>query len=148
MSNSIQKQIEKLKQQRTLLVALAGLFVVVVVWTSVTLFGSQKKVAISKELRDLSKPLTPTVDGAVLDRIEAKRSFTPEELAGFPVYKVVSTKDGKTQRLVEIAVPNDILLNVKTTPTPAPAEPEVPQAPEGLPTGDLLQNAEGTGLIQ
>lgn len=126
MSNTIQKQIDKLKQQRTLLIAFVGLFVVIVVWSSVTLFGSQKKVAISKELRDLSKPLTPTINSEAISRLEAKRSFGVEELANFPVYKIVSSKDGKVQRLVEIAVPDDILQNVRVIPTPIQATPTQP----------------------
>lgn len=101
--NKFSQQLSNLKQKKQLMVILVFLFVVVIAWTTVGLFSSQHKVAISKDLREISKPLTPTLNEKTLVKLEAKRFFDDQELKDFPIFKVVSTKDGKISKLVEIS---------------------------------------------
>ncbi|MBD3279432.1 MAG: hypothetical protein GF390_01840 [Candidatus Pacebacteria bacterium] len=117
--NRFVAQFNRLKSNRQLLFTLMFLLVIVVIWTMVSLFTSQKRVGISKELRTLAKPLNPNLNQEVLGKLENKRSFTETELAEFPIYKIISTKDGRNARLVEIGVDEDLLEN-QLTPTQEP----------------------------
>lgn len=104
MSTTFAEQFAAFKSQKTLLVALLFLFVIVIFWTGLSLFGSQTKFAVPKEMRDLAKPLTPTIKEEVLTRIEGKRQFTPQDLTGFTIYKIIEDKDqGNKPRLVDIS---------------------------------------------
>lgn len=96
-------QFTQLKNQRTVLVGLLFLLVIVVFWIGIGLFSSQKKFAVPKALRDLAKPLSPILDEATLSNIEKKRSFSPEELENFTIYKIIVSETAKQLRLVDIA---------------------------------------------
>ena len=115
--NKFSEQLANLKQKKQLLIILVFLFVVVITWTTVSLFTSQKKISISKDFRDLAKPLTPVLKEETLSKLEAKRFYTEDELREFPIFKVISTKDGKISRLVEISSEKEIL---DESPTPTP----------------------------
>ncbi len=116
------EQFAVIKSQKILMIGFLFLFVIVIFWIGLSMFGSQTKFAVSKELRDLSKPLTPTVKDSVLSAIEQKRSFTPEELIGFTIYKVIEEKGSIAKsRLVDIGyVPPDDSVNIGTLPTAKP----------------------------
>lgn len=116
--NKFSEQLANLKQKKQLMIILLFLFVVVITWTMVSLLSSQKKISISKDLRELAKPLTPTLTETTLEKLEAKRFYSEEELLEFPIFKVISSKDGKVSRLVEISSEKETL---DISPTPAPA---------------------------
>ena len=104
MSTTFAEQFAVFKNQKVLLVALLFLFVIVIFWTGLSLFGSQTKFAVPPEMRELAKPLTPSIKGEVLTRIETKRQFSSDELVGFTIYKIIDGKgsaDNKP-RLVDI----------------------------------------------
>lgn len=96
-------QFAQLKQQRSLLVGLLFLLVIVVFWIGIGLFSSQKKFAVPKSMRDLAKPLSPILDEETLGKIEQKRSFSAAELSEFTIYKVIVNETTKQLRLVDIA---------------------------------------------
>jgi hypothetical protein len=130
--NTFGQQLANLKQKKQLMVMLIFLFVVVITWTAIGLFTSQHKVAVSKDLRELSKPLTPTLNETTLLKLESKRLYTERELENFPIFKVVSTKDGKVSRLVEISSEKEVL---DIPPTPVPT-----QRPSLLPTSAPVES--------
>lgn len=104
MSTTFAEQFAVFKNQKILLVALLFLFVIVIFWTGLSLFGSQTKFAVPPEMRELAKPLTPSIKGEVLTRIEGKRQFSADELVGFTIYRILDGKgsaDNKP-RLVDI----------------------------------------------
>ncbi len=104
MSTTFSEQFAAFKSQKTLLVVLLFLFVIVIFWTGLSLFGSQTKFAVPTEMRDLAKPLTPSIREEVLTKIEKKRELRPEELVGFTIYKIAENKDSSTRlRLVDIS---------------------------------------------
>lgn len=86
------EQFESIKNQKTLMVGLLFLLVIVVFWIGLSLFGSQTKFAVSQEMRDLAKPLTPTIKESSLARIEQKRVYSQSELTGFTIYKIIEEK--------------------------------------------------------
>ena len=108
-------QFAQLKNQRSVLVGLLFLLVIVVFWIGIGLFSSQKKFAVPKAMRDLAKPLSPILDEETLSKIEQKRSFSPEELQEFTIYKIVVNEVSKQLRLVDIAYQE---VPVGQTPTP------------------------------
>lgn len=97
------KQFEILKHRRQMLVILIFLFVAIIFWIIVSITGSQKKVAVSKELRDLAKPLVPSVDEGALDRISQKKLYSEEELENFAIYKLFLPEGEQIPKIVEIA---------------------------------------------
>lgn len=112
-------QFAQLKNQRSVLVGLLFLLVIVVFWIGIGLFSSQKKFAVPKAMRDLAKPLSPILDEPTLSKIEQKRSFTPEELQSFTIYKIVVNETTKQLRLVDIAYQE---APAGQTPQPQPTE--------------------------
>lgn len=98
------EQFESIKNQKTLMVGLLFLLVIVVFWIGLSMFGSQTKFAVSKEMRDLAKPLTPTLKESSLARIEQKRQIRPSELEGFTIYKIIEERGvtGGGVRVVDI----------------------------------------------
>ena len=99
------EQFESIKNQKTLMVGLLFLLVIVVFWIGLSMFGSQTKFAVSKEMRDLAKPLTPTLKESSLTRIEQKRQLSSSELEGFTIYKIIEDKSlgGSGVRVVDIS---------------------------------------------
>ena len=116
--NKFSQQLANLKQKKQLMIILIFFFVVIITWTMISLFTSQQKISVSKDLRDLSKPLTPTLNEKIFSKLEKKRLYTKSELSNFPIFKVVSTKDGKISRLVEISSEKEVL-EIPPTPTPS-----------------------------
>ncbi|MCL4208889.1 hypothetical protein KJZ63_04665 [Patescibacteria group bacterium] len=90
----------RFKQQALYLMIFS--FVTVVVWIGGSLFSSQKRTGVSPELLELAKPLNPTINTALLEEIEARKSYTDEELKYFQVYKIIKSKDGRIQQVVPI----------------------------------------------
>ncbi len=115
------EQFESIKNQKTLMVGLLFLLVIVVFWIGLSMFGSQTKFAVSKEMRDLAKPLTPTLKESSLAKIEQKRQLNPNELDGFTIYKIIEDKSlgGGGVRVVDINyVPPEEGLSYGSLPTP------------------------------
>lgn len=102
-STNLSEQFELLRRQRGLMVGLLLMLVIVVFWVGLGLFSSQQKFAVPKEMRDLAKPLSPIVDEKVLDKLQQKRQFSPEELTGFTIYKVVVGESDRQLKLVDIS---------------------------------------------
>lgn len=102
-NNKFNHQITDLTQKRQLLVVLIFFFVVIILWTFSSLIASQQKTTISKDLVELSQPLNPILNENVIKRLEDKRHFSDQELQAFKIYKLISSDDKKTIRLVEIS---------------------------------------------
>jgi hypothetical protein len=138
-SLTLAEQFAKLKEQRSLMVGLLFLLVIVVFWIGLGLFSSQQKFAVPKELRDLAKPLTPTVDEEALARVEKKQTYSDGELASFTIYKVVVAEDIKQLRLVDITYQEaeetaPVQTEVGTEPELAPAELTTSATPSATPS--------------
>jgi hypothetical protein len=129
-------QFAQLKNQRSLLVGLLFLLVIVVFWIGIGLFSSQKKFAVPKAMRDLAKPLSPILDEETLGNIEKKRSFSEAELSEFTIYKVVVNEVSKQLRLVDIAY--------QETPASQSAAPKQPAVLAPEPTAAATASAAVT----
>lgn len=105
--SEIKKDFQKLKTNRQFLTILILLFVSILFWITVSLISSQSNEEISKELTALAKPLTPNFDRDELVKIEAKRSYTEQELSSFVIYKILTSRDGKTEKVVPLEVTID-----------------------------------------
>lgn len=105
--NTIQSDIKKMRKNKQFLAILILLFIGLFFWVIVSLVTSQTSEKISPELTKLSAPLTPALDIATLEQIEQKRAYTPQELSQFTIYKVLTTRDGRSQRIVPIEVTID-----------------------------------------
>lgn len=135
---TIKKDIKKLQQNKQFLTIMILLFVSLLFWIIISLISSQTTKKISPELQKLSKPLTPVIDTDVFDVISQKKEYSQDELSAFTIFKVLLSRDGKTERVVPIEVTIDDL------------EPE--STPEPRTSGSLLQdqfdaqeNAESQG---
>ncbi len=135
---TIKKDIKKLQQNKQFLTIMILLFVSLLFWIIISLISSQTTKKISPELQKLSKPLTPVIDTDVFDVISQKKEYSQDELSAFTIFKVLLSRDGKTERVVPIEVTIDDL------------EPE--STPEPRTSGSLLQDQfdtqETTGTEQ
>lgn len=69
------KSLNQLARRQQLLYLMMFTFATILVWVAISLFSSQKKTQISPELQALAKPLNPTLNRSILDRIGTKRSL-------------------------------------------------------------------------
>ena len=107
--NTIKQDIKKLKQNKLFLTIFILLFVSMLFWIIVSLVSSQSTEKISSELTLIAKPLTPVIDTDVFTQIEEKRIYSEDELSSFTIYKVIVSRDGRTQTVVPIEVTIDDL---------------------------------------
>lgn len=91
----VKNRLAGLYQKQQLLGILVFSMVTIVVWVAISLVTSQTNTSIPPELLKLATPLSPTLNKDVLDQIEEKRVYTPDELAVFPIYKVLTTKNAR-----------------------------------------------------
>lgn len=94
--------IKTLKRNQYLLYVMIFTLVVVLLWMLMALFTSQRRPGISADLQQLATPLNPNLDSEVLERLEAKTHFTSAQLANFPIYKLITSSDGRTSGVVTI----------------------------------------------
>lgn len=93
-----------MRKDKQFLAILILLFVGLLFWVLVSLITSQTSEKISPELNQLAAPLTPVIDTSTLDLIEEKRVYSPQELSQFTIYKILTTRDGRSQRIVPLEV--------------------------------------------
>lgn len=163
--NTIKRDIKKLKQNKLFLTILILLFVSMLFWIIISLVSSQSSEKIPAELTLISKPLTPVIDTEILSTIEQKRVYTQDELSGFTIYKVIVSRDGRTQTVVPIEVsiddlepkeeqnqakPIKSLLNDEVTqeeePTPEPTSQPSQSSDPSSETSNPTESSLGTQL--
>lgn len=115
------KDLAKLRSNKQFLTILVLLFVSTLFWITISLVSSQSKEEISKELTLLAKPLVPNIDKETLSRIEKKHSYSQEELSSFTIYKILTTRDGKTDKVVPLEITIDDI-DPRATPRPVAKE--------------------------
>lgn len=113
--NPLNNHLTKLKHRQYLLYLLLFSFATIILWLAIGLVTSQTKSGIEPALKNLAKPLTPTLNEEVINRLEQKQIFSESDLAKFPIYKIIKTTDGKSQVIVTIETEEEAL-----TPTPPP----------------------------
>lgn len=101
---TVKQDIKKLRQNKQFLAILVLLFVIMLFWIIISLITSQTSEKISPELQKLSKTLTPVIDTSVFEEITRKRQYTESELSAFTIFKVLTSRDGRTQRVVPLEV--------------------------------------------
>lgn len=126
VQKDIRQEIISLRHNQYFLALLVLLFVSIIVWTSVSIVTSQKESKVSPKLQQLAKPLTPTISTEVIDELENKRVYSAEDLAAFPIYKIVVSQDGRDKRVVTLDTPEEEIDSFRsrsrtpTVPTPTP----------------------------
>jgi hypothetical protein len=74
--------------------ALIFALVAVLIWIFVSIFATQGASGISPEMRKLAKPLTPTLNKNLLDKIGQKRHLTKQDLERFPIFALIEVDGG------------------------------------------------------
>lgn len=141
--NPLQRELSKLRRQQHLLYILVFFFVAVIIWVGISLFSSQKKTAISPELLELAKPLTPTINRSVLQDIANKKQYTAAELEAFPIFKIVLSADGREE--LKVRADQGILNPSAASPAALPSAPLVSSSSASTPapsTGDQTEANE------
>lgn len=122
--NIFKQALEKIQQQQQMLAILVFTFVAAIMWIAASLFTSQQKTGISRELLNLSKPLTPSIDEEVIQRLRGKGVFFSSQLQNFPIY-MIRKDQNQIEEIVEIGT--------QPEPTPSPS-PRVSPSPNSSPT--------------
>lgn len=93
MATDFQAQLKKLRYRKEVLVIMLFLLVIAVFWIALSIFTSQRQTGISSEQQQLAQSLTPVLDTAVIERLEQKRMYAPEELSDFPIFLVETSQN-------------------------------------------------------
>jgi hypothetical protein len=133
-------QLTSLQRNQTFLKILIFTLVTVIIWVGMTLFRTQRSSEISPELIRLSEPLNPNINLTVVERVEQKRSFSPEELADFPVYSLFVSKTGEEQLVIFSASDR--------SKRPLNGTPETPQQNPEAPTPVEPGEGESQGAVE
>lgn len=120
------KSLDNLQQKQIFVRLLVFSLVTVMVWVFFSLFRSQQSSAIDPELQRLAIPLVPVIDTATLTELEQRRSFTPEELAQFPIYTVFRDETGTEQIRLKTSTG---VASRSAQPAATPVAPSVTQTP-------------------
>lgn len=104
MAHAPSKTLQHLKSRQRYLQLGVFFLMTIMIWVGFSLFHSQRTSSISPELTKLALPLTPTINQAVLESLEAKQTYTDQELSGFTIYKTVRLSDSRTEAIVPLAV--------------------------------------------
>ena len=119
--NIFKQAFEKIKHQQQLLAILIFTFVASMIWIGISLFTSQQKTGISDDLLKLSKPLTPSINQDVIQRVQSKGVYLESQLRKFPIY-MIRKESGLPDQVVEIGTTPE--------PTPSPSVKSLPTDPE------------------
>ncbi len=95
-------QLKSLKHGQQFLAIVILFLVLSVAWIFLSIFAGHQESKISPALQKAAQPLTPQIDEATLEKIEAKHYYTHDELGSFPIFKVITTNRGKEQTIVPI----------------------------------------------
>jgi hypothetical protein len=141
----IKHDLKKIQQSRQFLVIMILLFVVLIFWVIVSLISSQISEKIDPELLKISQPLTPVIETKVFAEIANKREYSVAELSSFTIYKLLTSRDGRTERIVPIEVNID---DLEPRETPNPIQTSSPS--ESLLQEELntQENVEGENIDQ
>ncbi len=77
-----------MQRKRRGLIILILLFVCMIAWGMVSIFSSQKSTKIKAETQALAAPLNPVIDEKIFTVLNEKRSYTDDELANFPIFRI------------------------------------------------------------
>jgi hypothetical protein len=113
--------------------------VTVIIWVGITLFSTQRETGIKPELLLLAEPLNPNINLQVIERVEQKRYFSPEELADFPIYALVVSKTGE-ENIVVLNAADRAGNQVEPTNISPDGQPAAP----GIPTDTAPAPPPGT----
>jgi len=102
MPNKFERQLDQIKRQKKLFIALILFFVVILTWILVSIFASQTKQAIGPELIKLAEPLVPNLNTQLLDDLQEKRYFSDEQLEKFSIYVLLSERGEDAGKVTEI----------------------------------------------
>ncbi len=138
MKNKNTKKFVKLRQETKLLWILILAIASVFFWIVVSILSPKKEQIISQQLRELAKPLTPTLDQGVLSSIPAKRYLLDEELESFSIFVLVDDEQSDVPKLVDV-------VNQQTIEIIEPLQPE-DQAEFNDSPSQLQQLSEGDVL--
>lgn len=138
--NLIQQQLQKFKQQKTVLALLIFTFIIILFWTVLSILESQRTVIVEKELIELSKPLTPRLDQEIFTTIEQKNWYQSQDLKEFEIYTLKENEQGGFRLGV---------VGEESEPTPSPTptiSQSSAQAQEASPSAAATPSAQ-TGEI-
>lgn len=153
MPNQAQKRVINLQRNQHLLYIGVFSLVAAIVWVGTSLFQSQRSTGIDPELQQLAEPLNPNINTFAIDRLEQRRSFSAEELADFPIFKIELEEEGRTRQIQNQQTQEQAQSEQQQTQQPQPADTQQQDAPTQQPAtptnpeSEPLTNSEGTPIF-
>lgn len=146
--HTFKDDLKKIQQSKQLLTIFILLFVALLFWIIISLVTSQTTEKISPELQKLAKPLTPTVDTSILEKISGKIKYSDDELSTFTIFKILTSRDGKTEKVVPLEVSiEDLEPKATVEPKSAPSLLNQEATDENTQTLDQTQNVDQTPTL-
>lgn len=122
-------QLAQLQQKQTFLKIFIFTLVTVIIWIALTLFSTQQRTSITPQLLKMADALNPNINESVLVEIEQKRAFSPEELNDFPIYTIMTNKQGEQELVVFSAADRSRRPVTEGTSAPPATENQAPTEP-------------------
>ena len=88
MADRAKKRLGGLRNKQQFLYIGVFTLVAVMIWVAGSLFQSQRKTGISRELQLMAVPLNPNINTFAIDRIEQKTAYSDEELQDFEIFVI------------------------------------------------------------
>jgi hypothetical protein len=114
MANKAKKRIGGLRRNQQFLYVGVFTVVAVIIWVSGSLFQSQRKTGISRELQLMAEPLNPNINTFALDRIEQKTTYSDQDLEGFDIFVVNLEEENRANAAGENGTNTPSLLQLNT----------------------------------
>lgn len=111
----LKQELNRLRRQKSILWVGILFLVLILLWTAISIFTSQKKVKIDSSLTEIAKPLVPRLDTEVFSLIEEKRLLSDEELESFPIFVYFKFGDVKSKEEGVLTNITDLSINNETT---------------------------------
>ncbi len=91
--------IDALRTREALLRVLIFTMVTVLFWIGFSIFFSQQKTKVKVDTQKHTLPLNPNIDAKTVDELATRKTYTEQELSGFPIYDRIVGED-KVSHLV------------------------------------------------
>lgn len=120
--NIFKETLEKIKHQQQILAMLIFALVATIIWIGAGLFTSQQKTNVGQDLLKLAKPLTPSINQEVIQRLRQKKVFLESQLQDFPIY-TTRKNQGQAEQIVEIGTEPEPTPSPSPNPSPVVSQP-------------------------
>lgn len=96
-TNFINKQLEALQRNYTLMIGLILLFVCIVIWMLISIVQTEDTSNLTTTAKKYTAQLNPNLDQVTLEKVASKTYYSETDLQDFPIFILIEDKSGNFQ---------------------------------------------------